>query len=64
MLSWPLYFPTLACQCCITIALQNIANTLHVLSGKSLVIDGVELELKVFKTVESRMSLAAAMDLF
>jgi hypothetical protein len=48
----------------ITIALQNIANALHVLSGKSLVIDGVELELKVFKTVESRMSLAEAMDLF
>jgi hypothetical protein len=48
----------------ITIALQNIANTLHVLSGKSLVTDGIELELKVFKTVESRMSLAEAMDLF
>jgi hypothetical protein len=48
----------------LSIALQNATNLLHVLSGKSLLADGNELVLGVFKSVDARMSLAEAMDVF
>ncbi len=47
-----------------SIALQYTTNTLHVLCGKPLVADGKELDLKLFKSVESRMSLAEAIGVF
>lgn len=48
----------------LSIVLQNTTNMLHVISGKSLVSDGKELVLQVFESVESRMRLAEAMDVF
>jgi hypothetical protein len=48
----------------LSISLQNATNLLHVLSGKSLLVDGNELVLGVFKSVDARMSLAEAMDVF